>query len=110
MKSRIEQLKQFTLEDPQDAFNWYALALEYKKTDVGKAIEIFSRLLTDHREYIPTYYHLGRLYQDEGRNEEAHQVFTQGVEEARKQGDHKALHELLAAIQDLDSEGDSSPE
>ena len=109
MKSRIEQLKQFTLEDPQDAFNWYALALEYKKSDVGKAIEIFSRLLTDHREYIPTYYHLGRLYQEAGRNEEAHQVFVQGVEEARKQGDHKTLHELLAAIEDLDLDGDSAP-
>ena len=101
MTSRIEQLTQFALEDPTDAFNWYALALEYKKTDVGKSIEIFNRLLTDHSEYVPTYYHLGKLYQEVGRNEEAHQVFQQGVEEAKKQRDHKALHELLAAIQEL---------
>lgn len=104
MTSRIEQLTQFTREDPTDAFNWYALALEYKKTDIRKAIEIFDRLLTDHGEYVPTYYQLGRLRQEVGQNEEAHRVFQKGVEQARKQGDYKALHELMAAIQDLESE------
>lgn len=108
MTSRIEQLKQFTLEDPTDAFNWYALALEYKKTDAGKAIEIFNQLLADHEEYVPTYYHLGRTYQEVGRNEEARQVFLLGIEEARKQNDRKALHELLAATQDLHF--DSAPD
>ena len=108
MMNRIEQLTKFALEDPQDAFNWYALALEYKKTDVAKAAELFNRLLTDHRDYVPTYYHLGRLYQEAGSYERAHQVFEQGVVEARKQSDHKALHELMAAILDLQS--DSEPE
>ena len=101
MTSRIEQLKQFALEDPTDAFNWYALALEYKKTDVAKAIEIFSNLLKDHVEYVPTYYQLGRRTRKLAEMKKLNRYFCCGISEARKQNDHKALHELLAAIQDL---------
>ena len=41
MTSRIEQLKQFAKEDPNDPFNKYALALEYQKTDARKGIGNF---------------------------------------------------------------------
>ena len=101
MKSRIEQLHQFAYEDPEDPFNWYALALEYKKLDTGKAIEILNRLLKEHREYIPTYYQLGKLYHDSGKIQEALQVFEEGVDLSRKQNDLKTLHELKAALLEL---------
>jgi tetratricopeptide (TPR) repeat protein len=97
----IEQLQQFVNEDPGDPFNLYALALEYQKTDEQKALDIFNRLRSEHVEYVPTYYHLGKLYQELSEVEKALQVFEQGIEAARMQNDLKALRELQTAKQEL---------
>ena len=104
MTNRIQQLMQFTIEDPKDPFNKYALALEYQKIDAGKALEIFAQLLRDHDNYVPTYYQLGKMYQEAGRNEEALQVFARGIAEARNQNDLKACHELQSALEELQSD------
>ncbi|HMG92453.1 MAG TPA: hypothetical protein VK589_20485, partial [Chryseolinea sp.] len=71
MASRIQQLEAFVKEDPHDPFNLYALALEYSKSDVRKAVESFNQLLNEHADYVPTYYHLGKLYVDISENEKA---------------------------------------
>lgn len=99
--SRIDQLQQFYQEDPTDPFNLYALALEQQKTDGHKAIELFARLIKEHPEYIPTYYHLGRAYQDLGNRDQALKTFMAGIEQARRHSDLKSLRELHAAHQDL---------
>lgn len=101
MTSRIEQLQRFVNEDPTDPFNLYALGLEYQKIDVDKAMDIFRRLLNEHGEYVPTYYHLGKLYHVLRENKLALQVFEQGIEVATKKKDAKALRELQAARQEL---------
>jgi tetratricopeptide (TPR) repeat protein len=100
MTSRIEQLEQFAREDPNDPFNKYALALEYQKTDTDRALKIFNQLLIDHRDYVPTYYHLAKLYQESGMNVEAIRVFELGISEAKKQNDTKAIQELRTALQE----------
>ena len=99
--SLIDQLQQFYQEDPTDPFNLYALALEHQKTDGPKAIELFTLLTKEHPEYIPTYYHLGRAYQDLGNRDQALKIFMAGIEQARRHSDLKALRELHAAHQDL---------
>ena len=101
MSDRIQQLREFVNEDPKDPFNLYALALEYQKIDLQKAVEIFELLLRDHADYLPTYYQLGKLYQELTENEKALQVFDVGIEKAQKQNDVKALKELKAARQEL---------
>jgi len=101
MADRIQQLREFVNEDPKDPFNLYALALEYQKVDLQKAVEIFELLLRDHPDYLPTYYQLGKLYLELTENEKAMQVFGSGIEKAQKQNDVKALKELKAARQEL---------
>lgn len=101
MASRIEQLEQFVKEDPHDPFNLYALALEYSKSDVRKAIETFNQLLNEHANYVPTYYHLGKLYVDTSENEKALAVFDAGIKVATDEKDNKALRELQSARQEL---------
>ena len=101
MATRIQQLEQFVNEDPTDPFNLYALALEYQKIDADKAIDIFNRLVDEHANYIPTYYHLGKLYQESAEKEKALRVFDQGIEAASIQNDLKALRELKVARQEL---------
>jgi tetratricopeptide (TPR) repeat protein len=102
--NRLELLHQFLKEDPNDPFNLYALALEYLKSDTNRSYELFTELLTHHSDYIPTYYHLGKLYQESGKKEEAVRTFETGIGKARQLKDHKALRELQSALQELRDE------
>jgi tetratricopeptide (TPR) repeat protein len=101
MPTIIEQLEQFVKDDPDDPFSKYALALEYQKVDVQKALTLFNLLLVEHETYVPTYYHLGKLYQQEGDPEMAVRTFDKGIEMARRSNDHKTLKELQSARESL---------
>ena len=74
---RIKQLEKFYEEDPRDPFNSYALALEYLHSDPSRSRSLFETLLQNHKDYLPTYYHAARLYQDLGEKEKAiRTIFT----------------------------------
>lgn len=105
MSPRVEQLIQFVKDDPEDPFNHYALALEYCKTDEMHALKIFETLIKNHRQYIPTYYQLAKLYDHTGQKEKAIQTFNDGIAIAREQRDLKTLRELTAALEELLDEG-----
>ena len=96
--SRLDQLQQFLTEDPHDPFNIYALALEYRKLDTKKACQLFDQLLEEHQDYIPTYYHAGKLFQEIGEREKSSRIFETGIQLARTKNDFKALRELQAAL------------
>jgi tetratricopeptide (TPR) repeat protein len=98
---RLEQLQKFLEEDPADPFNWYALALEYQKSDLDRALALYEKLLQDFEGYIPTYYHAAHLYQQLGEVEKAIKVFEKGITEAQKQNDLKAAKELQSALNEL---------
>lgn len=98
---RIEQLQKFLDEDPSDPFNWYALALEFLKSDPQKAQALFEKLLTDFEQYIPTYYPAGHLYLELGESEKAVEVFEKGIALAREQNDLKTAKELKSALDEL---------
>ena len=74
--SRIEQIKQFLNDSPDDAFLNYALAIEYigiNEAELAKAI--FIKLLENHPNYSATYYHYGKLILKEGNPELAKENF-----------------------------------
>ena len=98
---RISQLQQFYEEDSSDPFNIYALALEYLKYDSAKSKSLFESLLTLHGEYLPTYYHAAKLYQETGEKEKAISVFAKGIALARKLNDTKTLRELRSAYDEM---------
>ena len=98
---RIKQLQQFYEEDPRDPFNLYALALEYLKSDATKSIQFFETLLLNHPDYLPTYYHAAKLYQETGDRERAIKVFEDGISLARKVNNPKALRELQSAYDEM---------
>jgi Tfp pilus assembly protein PilF len=104
MSDRVEQLKQFIREDPADPFNYYALALEYAKTDESKALEILNDLIQRHKDYVPSDYQLAKLYERVGQKKSAIETFLNGIEIARQQNDLKTLRELDAALQELSDE------
>jgi tetratricopeptide (TPR) repeat protein len=99
MLNRLEILRQFVEEEPQDLFNHYALATELLKTDKAQSRQIFEYLLQNHPDYLATYYHLGALYVELGEAELAEKTYLMGIELANKLGNDKTLKELKGAYQ-----------
>ena len=89
-------------QQPHDPFLNHALALEEIK--LGKdevALDLFVRLLERNPDYVGSYYHLGKLHERAGDEEQAIRVYEQGMEVAKKLGDNHALNELRAAYDNL---------
>ncbi len=99
--SRLDQLLTYYQEHPDDPFNIYALATEYKSFDPLKARYYFEILLRDHENYVATYYHLGHLYIDLGEANKAREIFEKGIEIAAKNKDTLALRELKNAYDEF---------
>ncbi len=99
MNNRLEILRQFVAEEPQDPFNHYALATELLKTDKIESRQIFEFLLENHPDYLPIYYHLGALYVELGENNLAEKTYLLGIELANKLRNDKTLKELKGAYQ-----------
>jgi tetratricopeptide (TPR) repeat protein len=102
----LEQLQNFYKEDPNDAFNIYALAIEYLKHDTQKSEELFVNLLLNHSGYLPTYYHAGALFVAKEEFEKAIEVYEKGIILAENQGNKKALEELKRALKTAEDERD----
>jgi len=95
-------LEEFLRTNPADAFARYGLALECVNAgDTAEAEGHFRRLMADHPEYVPGYYHFGQLEARMGNGAEAARIFRAGVETARKAGDSHALSELEAALEEV---------
>ncbi|SKC60391.1 tetratricopeptide repeat protein [Ohtaekwangia koreensis] len=99
--NRLEQLRQFILDDPTDPFNHYALALEYAKSDVETAIAKFEELMRAHPEYLPSYYQAGNLFEAVGKRNQAIAVLQQGIALAKQQQQFKTLRELQSVLDEL---------
>jgi tetratricopeptide (TPR) repeat protein len=95
---RIKMLEQFIAEDPNDPFNYYALALELVKTDKARAKEIFDHLISSHPAYVPSYYQAALLYLELSLTEEATRIIEKGIVKAMEQSNTKAASELHSLL------------
>ena len=100
-QERLNLLEQFVKEEPEDPFNWYALALEETKRDSKRATELFEHLLTNHPDYLPAYYHAGNLHLFLGNTEKAKEILQTGVDLAKQKGEQKAMGELITLLDEL---------
>ena len=104
--NRIQLLENYIKEEPENPFNYYALAMEYYEKEPPKAIDILSTLIKKQPEYLPSYYKLAHLYWDEESWDKAETVFIKGIELATKQEDLKAEKELKNAYSNFQFEID----
>ncbi|POY37428.1 tetratricopeptide repeat protein [Solitalea longa] len=108
--SRLEQLQQFLVNEPNDSFLKYAIATEYLKLNNNElALKYFTELVTTDENYVGTYYHLGKLYEKLDRKDDAEATYKKGLLIARKAGNMHAASELqqvLNAVLGLDYEDD----
>jgi Tfp pilus assembly protein PilF len=95
--SRLEQLLVFLQDDPDDAFTLYAIATEYRNIDKQKAMEYYEKLLAEHENYVGTYYHAAKLYEEFGQNDAAERIYKKGMQISRQEGNLHAFSELQQA-------------
>ncbi len=96
---RIEVLKNFLREDPDDNFSLYALSLEYIRiNNITGAIALLEQLLQLNPDYLAAYYQLGKLFEQQQDFAQATGTFKKGLDIARKQKDQKTLNELQSAL------------
>lgn len=98
MNPRIEQLKEFLIEDPTDSFLIYALSLEYAKEDnPNQAIETLLNLIEKDENYLAVYYQLGKLFESIKEIDKASIYYSKGMLIAKSQGNTKTFSELKEA-------------
>lgn len=103
--SRLTKLMTFLEASPDDSFLLFAIAKEYEKLGtVDKALEYYLKLTNTDADYVGTYYHLGKLYEEEELGEKALEVYQTGIEIAKKIKDQHALSELMGAKMNLEME------
>ncbi len=103
--SRIDQIRQFLQDSPNDSFLRYALAQELQKQgDVEAAKEAYLWLTDNQPSYVATYYHLGKLLIAQGEKEAALAWFNLGIEHAKAAKELHALSELQSAKLELEYE------
>lgn len=99
---RLEQLISILNQGSKDPFIKYAIATEYlKENNIPLALKYYEDLITNHGEYVGTYYHLGKLYDNLGRKEDAKITFEQGIVQAKESKNFHALSELQQIYQSL---------
>jgi tetratricopeptide (TPR) repeat protein len=104
---RLEKLLEFIKTEPDDPFLKYALATEYlRMNETVKALEYYEGLVSNHPDYVGTYYHLGKLYEALGRKDEAISTYETGMKITREQRDNHALSELQAVYNELTGDDD----
>ena len=99
---RIEQLRKFIEQGPDQPFPRYALAMEFKgKGDAQAAVSELQELVKRAPDYLAAYLQLGMLLQTCSRAAEAREAFAKGQDLARKKGDTHTLSELTQALESL---------
>ena len=103
---RIQQLRSFLEETPDDPFLLYALALEYRDGKPDDAAQLFANLLSDHPDYLATYYHAAALFSDLGNRDRTEEIYQKGITLAKQQNASLALRELQNAYSQFQFEED----
>lgn len=102
MSKRLAVLEKMTAAPNADPFAWYGLAMEYRTLGrLDEAMSTFEKLRERDASYVPMYLMAAQVLSGQGRRDEARAWADQGVEQARKKGDHHALGELESLIAGL---------
>lgn len=102
MNERMQKLRGFLQQSPDDCFLNHAMALEYiKLEDDIHAGELFKKNMAYDPTYLATYYHYAKLLERQGDEQRAIAVYEQGMEQSKKAGDNHTFSELRSAYEQL---------
>jgi Tfp pilus assembly protein PilF len=103
---RLQLLRDFIDEEPENPFNYYALALELREKSPDEAEESFEYLLAKHPDYLPTYFPAAHFFAEREAIGKASEIFEKGLALAERLGEEKTLKELKNAYQNFLFEND----
>lgn len=104
--NRLRLLEQFAKEEPENPFNWYALALETESIDPERCLFFHRKVLKDFPDYLACYFSAAHFFAEQELLEEAKQTFEKGIDLAKEQEESKSLRELQNAYQNFLFEND----
>jgi predicted Zn-dependent protease len=101
-KTRRQKLEEFLVQNPNDAFSRYGIALEcLRENDLPAAEAHFKTLLEANPDYVPGYQMYAQTLAQNGRNEEAKALLNQGIDAASRQGNQHARSEMEGLLSQL---------
>ena len=103
---RAKILREYIFKEPDNPFNYYALALEIKDLDDNEACKLFDFLLLQHADYLPVYYPAANFFFELGQIPKAKEIFENGIALAESLKETKTLLELKNSYQNFLFEND----
>src|SRR6185312_7608122 len=101
MSSRLETLRVFVAQAPENAFARYGLAMELKQQgESDAALEQFQLLAERHPDYAAGFQQAGQLLLSLGRTSDARQRLLAGIAAAERTGDAHAAAEMRGLLDD----------
>lgn len=105
--SKRAKIEAMLVDDPNDSFLRYSLAMEYSKEgDHETSAKKFSELAVGPPPYVPAFLMAGQQYVELGQYNEARAVLRDGIEAARQAGNAHAAGEMSQLLTSLNAEGD----
>jgi len=99
---RLAMLNEVLVQNPNDAFARYGLAMEYSKAgEVERALEEFGKLLATHPDYTAGYFMAAQPLASASRSDEAKRMLVDGISSARRTGNSHAQSEMTAMLEEL---------
>lgn len=107
--SRKERIEAMLVDDPQDSFLRYGLAMELIKEDaIDRALELFAGLMSDSPPYVPAFLMAAQQWVQLEKIEQARGVLREGIEAARVQNESHAAGEMADLLANLGSYGEDA--
>ena len=101
-RTRRQKLEEFLLQNPNDAFSRYGVALEcVREGDLAAAETHFRALIQTNPDYVPGYQMYAQALAQNERREEAKSILAQGIQAAIRQGNQHARTEMEGLLAEL---------
>ncbi len=101
--TRIDKIQAMLLEDPQDSFLRYTLAMEYRKLDENeKSLKLLAELANnDEPKYVAAFFMAAQQLVELDRLDEARTFLRDGIDEARRQDNQHAAAEMSELLSEI---------
>ncbi len=107
MTSRLEKIQAMLVDEPNDVFLRYSLAMELRTAgETEQALEVLKRLSEESPPYVPAFFRSAQILADEQRIEDSRAFLREGIEVARLQGDLHAAGEMGEMLAELGQWGE----
>jgi hypothetical protein len=104
--SRRAKIEAMLVDDPDDVFLRYSLAMELdKEGDHTQSLAKFAELTRDSPPYVPAFFMAGQQLVRLGRVDEAREILRNGIQAADSQRDFHAAGEMSEFLASLGGPG-----